>query len=134
MDHLELREPDQVRAHTPEHVNERIDAAARARLAAPPDGHGAERRLRELDVEWNVDRALMLNFAIVGGLSFALGVRARRRRAWNGWLTFFSVQLGFLAYHALRGWCPPAAVFRRLGFRTGREIEAERHAVATRLS
>jgi hypothetical protein len=43
--------------------------------------------LDELDREWDVDRALMANFAIVGGVTFAVGVnrmRARRGRWHEG--------------------------------------------------
>lgn len=130
MDDLDLVNPDHVREHTPPRINEALDREARARVAELSAAGARRRRLRELDVEWSVDRAVMLNFAIVGGLAFSRGVRARGRRRWNGWLTFFSIQLGFLAFHAVRGWCPPVAVFRRLGYRTAREIEAERHAVA----
>ena len=32
--------------------------------------------------------------------------------------------------HALQGWCPPLAVLRRLGFRTAKEINEERFALA----
>lgn len=40
-----------------------------------------------------------------------------------------AVVLGFLAQQALQGWCPPVPVFRRLGFRTRREIDAEKDAL-----
>lgn len=40
-----------------------------------------------------------------------------------------TTQLAFLGLHALVGWCPPAALYRRLGFRTSREIESERRAL-----
>ena len=36
---------------------------------------------------------------------------------------------GFLLQHAVQGWCPPVPVMRRLGFRTEREIDAERTAL-----
>jgi hypothetical protein len=116
-------------------VNQRIDERTEASLAfhshAPP--WAIRRRLGELDREWNVDRVLMANFAVVGGAMFLLGVRRAvggrrlgRRPSWNGFLTGFSVQLAFLLNHAVLGWCPPASVARRLGFRTQREILAER--------
>jgi hypothetical protein len=31
--------------------------------------------------------------------------------------------------HAVRGWCPPVTVLRALGFRTAKEIDAERQAL-----
>ncbi len=36
---------------------------------------------------------------------------------------------GFLFQHAVQGWCPPVPLFRRLGFRTAREIDHERYAL-----
>jgi hypothetical protein len=39
------------------------------------------------------------------------------------------VVLGFLLQHAVQGWCPPIALFRRIGIRTRREIDAEKHAL-----
>jgi hypothetical protein len=116
------RTRDRIREHTPAHVIDRIDtlsAAMTARAAA--NGRDAVvARLKELDYEWDADRALVLNFAIIGGLSSLLGERSR------GWKAFFRTQQVFLFLHAVVGWCPPTSVFRRLGFRTQQEIGAER--------
>lgn len=127
----ELERSDRVRAHTPATVNARIDRTALASVeeAAHEGRDGLVRRLAELDREWDVDRALMANFAILGGLSYVLGERASREWTW-----LFRAQLGFLLLHAVAGWCPPAAAFRRLGFRTVREIEVERQEAARRLA
>ncbi|MCM2322983.1 MAG: hypothetical protein NDJ90_06940 [Oligoflexia bacterium] len=86
-------------------------------------GHDAiVKRLHDLESEWDIDRALMANFAIVGSATLSAGLLKNRR-----WLALLGVQLAFLLNHAVRGWCPPASVFRRLGFRTQQEIQAERH-------
>jgi hypothetical protein len=45
----------------------------------------------------------------------------------------FFTQMGFLANHAIRRWCPPMPVLRRLGFRSDHEISAERVALTRRL-
>lgn len=126
-------ESDRVRRHTAPYVNERIDRLTRASIAEHSAAGPAavQHRLTELDQEWDVDRALMVNFAIAGGASFALGLAryagspllGPRRK---GFLYFFGTQLTFLLVHGAVGWCPPASVFRRLGFRTAREIEVER--------
>jgi hypothetical protein len=124
---------DRVRRHTAPHVNQRIDAVTRASVADALQGgpEAVARRLVQLEYEWDVDRALMVNFAVAGGASFALGMMryadgptfGPRKK---GLLYFFGAQLAFLLLHGVAGWCPPASVFRRLGFRTQREIEVER--------
>ena len=121
---------DRVRGHTAASVNARIDRATERsldrRVAA---GTGAvAQRLSELAREWDVDRAVMLAFPILGGASLLAGLRRGGPRP-SGWLYLFGVQMGFLAWHALVGWCPPSAVLRRLGFRTRSEIDAERSAL-----
>jgi hypothetical protein len=124
---------DRVREHTAPNVTQRIDRTAQAEVdaavAAGPDA--IRRRLAKLDYEWDVDRALMVNFAIAGAASLTTGLLRYKlspplspKR--KGFLYLFGAQLGFLLLHGTVGWCPPASVFRRLGFRTQREIEAER--------
>jgi hypothetical protein len=135
MDPFELREPDRVRRHSSHRVNARIDAELRASALHRLTPEGARAKLTLLDREWDLDRAVMATFAVLGGTSFALGLRSiRARRKANAWLALLGTQLGFLLAHAVVGWCPPVPVLRRLGFRTAREIEAERHAVASRLA
>ena len=126
-------EHDRVREHTAPIVNQRIDRLSKASAdAAIQAGHDAiQRRLAELDHEWDVDRALMVNFAGAGATTFGIGMaRYANSSAFlprrKGFLYFYGAQLGFLLLHGVVGWCPPASVFRRLGFRTAREIEAER--------
>lgn len=135
---------DRVREHTAEVVNARIDTMTRANvertLARGRDA--AVRRLGDLDREWDVDRALFVNFAVLGGLTFATGLTRYTRRPIlgmfgkrrKGFLGLLGVQLGFLLLHGVVGWCPPVSLFRRLGFRTQREIESERHALQTALA
>lgn len=127
------REPlarrDRVRAHTAPRVNERIDlrtAARVQRVSADRDGIG--RRLAELDREWDVDRATMAVFSIAGTVAHELS--ARRLTALRN---LHRVQLAFLLVHAVWGWSPPAALLRRLGFRTTPEIGAERALLRERL-
>jgi hypothetical protein len=83
-----------------------------------------ERRLAELDREWDMERTLEANAAIVTLLSVVLGATVNRK-----WFYFPAVVGGFLLQHALQGWCPPLPIFRRLGVRTSYEIEEERHAL-----
>lgn len=112
--------------HTAEHVNERIRRETQERVArlaaAGPDA--IARRLRELDEEWDVERTLEANASTLVAVGSGLALLVDRR--------FAVVPLvvgSFLLQHALQGWCPPLPVFRRYGFRTQSEIEAERYAL-----
>lgn len=79
----------------------------------------------ELRKEWDVERALEVNASsLILMSSIAAGVRTR---SWG--FAPPAVVAGFLLQHGLQGWCPPLPVLRRLGFRTQREIDAERTAV-----
>lgn len=124
---------DRVREHTAASVIRRIDRMAEADVdAAVVAGRDAIlRRLAKLDYEWDIDRALMVNFALAGGASLSAGLLRYTQTPWytrrrKGFLYLFGAQLGFLLLHGVVGWCPPASLLRRLGFRTQREIEAER--------
>ena len=121
---------DRVRRHTAPPVNHRIDALTRARIAEIGKDHDAIiERLAELDHEWDIDRALMAQFATVGGALLALGIAKRNRSL----LGVVGAQCLFLLQHAVFGWCPPASLFRRLGVRTQQEICAERAALHAEL-
>lgn len=113
--------------HSPPPVNERIVQELQDRLAAF-SGEGKTElinsRIAELDREWDIERTLQTNFAIVSLLG--LGLAAQGRKRWYGLV--FGVP-AFMAQHALQGWCPPLAILRRLGFRTSKEINEERFAL-----
>ncbi len=89
-------------------------------------GHRAaiDRRLDELDREWDVERVLEANAAALALAGTALGAFHDRR-----WLALPAVVTGFLLQHAVQGWCPPVPLFRRLGIRTAAEIQAEKAAL-----
>jgi hypothetical protein len=115
-----------VSGNTAPEVNEAIRDATRRRVEAAAAGgpEAVDRRLRELDAEWDVERTLEANAAtlVVAGAGLALLVNRR----------FAAVPLvvgGFLLQHALQGWCPPLPVFRRMGVRTQSEIDEECYAL-----
>jgi hypothetical protein len=115
---------DHVRAHTAPEVLEAIDAAAASRVEQARHASPAEldERIRELGSEWDVERLLEVNAATLTFVSsLRMFVSGRRR-----WALVPMVVGGFLIQHAVSGWCPPLAVFRRFGIRTRAEIEAER--------
>lgn len=117
---------ERVPRHTAEHVNAEIRRRAEevvVRCAA--EGPAAiERRLKELDREWDIERALEANAATVALIGLGLGASVDRK-----WFLLPAVVAGFLLQHAIQGWCPPVPVLRRLGFRTQGEIEYERDAL-----
>lgn len=117
---------ERVPQHTAEVVNERIEqctiqAVERAAAAGPA---GIQKRLDELEREWDIERALEANASSLALVGLALGAFVSRR--------FFllpAAVAAFLLQHALQGWCPPLPVLRRLGYRTQAEIERERYAL-----
>jgi hypothetical protein len=117
---------DRVPEHTAEHINELIHHEMQervARLAAAGPG-AIDRRLKELDREWDIERTLETNAATLSAVGAALALFVHRRFA-----ILPLVVGGFLVQHAVQGWCPPLPIFRRYGVRTQSEIEQERYAL-----
>jgi hypothetical protein len=86
--------------------------------------HLIERRLRALDEEWDIERAIQANAATLALAGTVLSMAHDRR-----WAFLPLAVTGFLLQHAVQGWCPPVPVLRALGFRTPGEIERERYAL-----
>lgn len=116
---------DRVQRSTEEAINKRIEAVTGARIRRCVGNPVAiERRLRELDREWDIERVLETNASLFAFTGVVLGARFDRR-----WLLLPALVTAFLFQHAVQGWCPPLPVLRRLGVRTSREIEIERVAL-----
>jgi hypothetical protein len=117
---------ERVPRHTAEHVNEQIRRQTDARVArlAAAGPAAIERRLAELDREWDIERTLEANAATAVLVGVTLGATVHKN-----FFFFPAVIAGFLLQHAVQGWCPPLPVFRRYGFRTQSEIEQERYAL-----
>lgn len=113
---------DRVRRNTDDRVIRELDAALLDRLERYAAGPRAalDRRLAELDREWDIERWLELNASALGLTTALLALRGRR-----AWLGATLVITGFLLQHAVQGWCPPVPLFRRLGVRTRQEIDTE---------
>ena len=112
--------------HTEDSINARIQEQTKLNLARFENASPAEidKRLAELDAEWDIERTLEANAATACLIGLTLGATVDRR-----WFFFPAVISGFLLQHALQGWCPPLPVFRRLGIRTSYEIDYERYAL-----
>jgi hypothetical protein len=127
---------DLIRNHTSDKVNRDLDELTATQLAeVGMDPHAIRQRLWALDREWHLDRALMAVFSVLGGFTAHRSLQAvKRGQWWSGWRMLFWTQMGFLMHHAIRGWCPPVSVLRRIGFRSEKEIAAERTALEKRLA
>jgi hypothetical protein len=116
---------NRVPAHSPDEANDRIHREILASL----DYFAAHKgeipaRLRELDKEWDIERAIEANASVLALTGIALAAGHDRR-----WLVLPGLVAGFLLQHAIQGWCPPVPVLRKLGFRTSYEIEEERRGL-----
>jgi hypothetical protein len=114
-----------VPAHSPADANRRIRRELEANVAHF-QAHREEipDRLRELDREWDIERAIEANASLIALAGIALAAGHDRR-----WLVLPALVGAFLFQHAVQGWCPPVPVLRQLGFRTAYEIEEERRAL-----
>lgn len=116
---------NRVPLHTAEEINHRIRRKTEARIRAlAADPAGIDRRLAELDEEWDIERVLETNASALAFAGVALGITGNRK-----WLALSALVTGFLFQHAIQGWCPPIPLLRRFGFRTAREIDDERTAL-----
>jgi hypothetical protein len=116
---------DRVPRHTSQDNNRQIEMQITESIrwhAAHPEG--IDRRLHELDQEWDVERTLEANASTLAFTGVMLGATVDKR-----FLALPALVTAFLFQHAVQGWCPPLPILRRLGFRTAREIETERYAL-----
>jgi hypothetical protein len=115
-----------VESNTPGALNRRIHERTVEHIQQALAGGRTEidRRLEQLQDEWSVERALQTTAATFCLTGIGLAVTMDRR-----WLILSGTVAAFLLEHAIQGWCPPLPVLRALGYRTDREIEAERSAL-----
>lgn len=109
--------------HTRPYINARIERETVARIAHAVRTGTIDERLDQLDREWDTERTLQTNFALVALTGLVLGRRN------PGWRALSAAASAFMLQHAIQGWCPPLALFRRLGIRDAGEIERERAAL-----
>jgi hypothetical protein len=109
---------------TPEEINRQIRRDLKARVlyfAQRPEE--IDRRLAELDREWDIERLLEANAGAFSLMGLVFGVLRSR------WFILPAAAAAFLVQYAVQGWCPPASLLRRLGIRTAREINHERYTL-----
>jgi hypothetical protein len=117
---------DVVRDATDPAINEDIDHSIEAsvRYFAQRPREELDGRIAELQDEWDIERWLETNAAALSLAGLTLGILGRRV-----WLGLPVVVSSFLLQHALKGWCPPVPLFRRMGARTRQEIDREMYAL-----
>lgn len=81
-------------------------------------------RIRTLSSEWDTERVIEVNAAVITILGSYLGIK-------TGKFWFFVTAMTgiFLLQHALQGWCPFLPIIRKKGIRTESEIYDERTAL-----
>ena len=119
---------DRVRRATSLEWNQRIDQVTESNIQSYVNSSHAviQKRIEELDEEWDVERVLEVNASTLALTGFALGVTVNRK-----WLALPAVVMAFLLQHGVQGWCPPLPLLRRLGVRTRGEIDREKYALKT---
>ena len=122
-----MESKDIVRENSAPEVNQKIDTQIRENLNKYyHDRSEIDKRLWELDREWDIERILELNAAAISFMGIWRGLTQNKL-----WLILPLAVTTLLATHAVEGWCPPVVLFRRLGFRTRAEIDKERYALKT---
>jgi hypothetical protein len=115
---------DRVRRSTALKVNREIDrrTTSNIRRYANSSDEVIQRRIEELDREWDIERTLEVNASTLALTGLLLSVTVNRK-----WLLLPGFVLSFLLQHGLQGWCPPLPVLRRMGVRTRGEIDREKY-------
>jgi hypothetical protein len=122
MENILLTE-DRVRKNTGQKINRRIDERTEANIGEffYSGEVGIRSRIKELNKEWDIERALELTSGINILLGLTLALTKDKR-----WLWLSGISAAFLVQHAIQGWCPPLPVLRWFGVRTKNEIEVEK--------
>lgn len=115
---------DRIRELTSDSSNTRIDRETQKNIEyySQLDQEAIRKRIKELDEEWDIERVLETNAALIALTGTILAAAVNKK-----WLILPGIVTGFLAQHAIQGWCPPLALFRKYGIRTQKEIESERN-------
>jgi hypothetical protein len=119
-------EDDRVRAVSSVDSNLRIDVQTAYNISRykRQDKRIIARRIEELDREWDVERVLQVNGAVLTLTGLVLGLTVNKK-----WFLLPGIALPMLLQQGIQGWCPPLPLLRRLGLRTRLEINREKHAL-----
>ena len=106
--------------------NGNINRPGAGRVVNPPSEKSLQidRKITQLEKEWDVDRSVELNCAVMAVAGTALGALVNKR-----WFALPILAAAFLAQHSIQGWSPLIPVFKKFGFRNKNEINRERMAL-----
>lgn len=127
-DYSELVRGDRVRANTPPEINKAMDTeiAASVRFYASKTDYEISRRIKELDLEWDIGRYIEFRASTIFLTGILFGLKKSKK-----WFILPAIASVFLLQYAIQGWCPPVSILRRLGIRTRQEIDVEKHLLET---
>lgn len=123
----ETNKLDPSRRSSSEEVNREIDQKTRQNLQDyryKLSNEQISERIEELEKEWDIDRTLMANASTLSLTGVILGATVDKK-----WYIVPGVVTSFLLWHAIQGWCPPLPIFRKLGYRSRKEIDTEKYAL-----
>lgn len=117
--------------HTPDYINQQIERETEASVNyyKRQGKNEIQTRINELDHEWDTERLMKVNMASIAAISALLAVRANRK-----WALLAGVSSAAIIQHALQGWTPAIAIFRKMGVRTVDEISREKKALQNLLN
>jgi len=117
---------DRVERNTGAAINqafdEQIAESIKQYTHAPPDA--IERRLAELDREWDIERVIEVEAPATIMLGILLATVHDRR-----WMMLSAMAASMVIVHSLQGWYPLLPILRRIGIRSNAEIERERNGL-----
>jgi len=122
---------DFVRRSTPAALNSQIDQRTDSNIQSYLNSSYStiQKRIEELDEEWDIERVLEINASALALTGLALGFTANRK-----WLVLPAIVMSFLFQHSVQGWCPPLSLLRRMGVRTRGEIDREKYELKALLA
>ena len=115
-----------VTSRTSDKINRRIELETVDSIRRTiSEGRAAiNRRLEELDQEWDIERTIETEGASMALIGLGLGFAVDRK-----FFALPAVVASMLLLHSTHGWYPLLPLFRRMGIRTAEEINAERFAL-----
>ena len=114
---------DRVRENTEQYVNAELDERAEDRVHGFAESSREEitARIKELEKEWSIERLIESEAPMMALAGLGLGATVSRK-----FLVLPAFVFSMVALHGIQGWYPMIPLFRRMGFRSRKEIDREK--------